>query len=123
MKPKIRITRFWLAICLVVGLLPIPAFAVGTDTGKAIQLVDNGTAANISGRQADSVYFGTYQQSSDGNSGYNIDPIKWRVLENADSELFLLSDQNLDVFAYYKEYESVTWETSTMRFLAQWTCC
>ena len=109
MKPKIRITSFWLAICLVVGLLPIPAFAVGTDTGKAIQLVDNGTAAN------DSVYFGTYQQSSDGNSGYNIDPIKWRVLENADSELFLLSDQNLDVFAYYKEYESVTWETSTMR--------
>ena len=62
MKPKIRITSFWLAICLVVGLLPIPAFAVGTDTGKAIQLVDNGTAANISGRQADSVYFGTYQQ-------------------------------------------------------------
>ena len=115
MKPKIRITSFWLAICLVVGLLPTTAFAAGTDTGKAIQLVDSGAAANISGGQADSVYFGTYQQSSDGNSGYNIDPIKWRVLENAGSKLFLLSDQNLDVFGYHKENESVTWERSTMR--------
>ena len=115
MKPKIRIISFWLAICLVVGLLPIPAFAVGTDTGKAIQLVDSGTAANISGGQADSVYFGTYQQSSDGSGGYNTDPIKWRVLENAGSKLFLLSDQNLDVFEYHKISESVTWETSTMR--------
>lgn len=115
MKPKIRITSFLLALCLVVGLLPAPAFAVGTDTGKAIQLVDSGTAANISGGQADSVYFGTYQQSSDGNGGYNTDPIKWRVLENADSKLFLLSDQNLDVFEYHKEKEDVTWKTSTMR--------
>ena len=115
MKPKIRITSFWLAICLVVGLLPTTAFAVGTDTGKAIQLVDSGTAANISGKQADSVYFGTYQQSSDGNGGYHTDPIKWWVLKNADSKLFLLSDQNLDVFEYHKESESVTWETSTMR--------
>ena len=118
MKPKIRITSFWLAICLVVGLLPTTAFAVGTDTGntgKAIQLVDNGTAANISGGQADSVYFGRYQQSSDGTGGYHTDPIKWRVLENAGSKLFLLSDQNLDVFGYHKENESVTWERSTMR--------
>lgn len=52
MKPKIRIISFWLAICLVAGLLPTTAFAVGTDTGKAIQLVDSGTAANISGGQA-----------------------------------------------------------------------
>ena len=116
MKPKIRITSFWLAICLVVGLLPATAFAVGTDTGKAIQLVDSGTAANISGGQADSVYFGTYQQSSDGNGGYHIDPIKWRVLKNAGSELFLLSDQNLDVYQYHKVGDQgVTWKTSTMR--------
>lgn len=115
MKPKIRITSFWLAICLVVELLPIPAFAVGTDTGKAIQLVDSGTAANIGGGQAGSVYFGTYKQSSDGSGGYNADPIKWRVLKNAGSELFLLSDQNLDVFKYHKEGGSVTWETSRMR--------
>ena len=82
---------------------------------SAIQLLDSGTAANISGGQASSVYFGTYQQSSDGSGGYNTDPIKWRVLSNADGKLFLLSDQILDVFQYHKNYKSVTWETSTMR--------
>ena len=98
-----------------VALTVEEAAAPGIDTGKAIQLVDSGTAANIGGGQADNIYFGTYQQSSDGSVGYNTDPIKWRVLENADGQLFLLSDQNLDVFQYHTEYESVTWATSTMR--------
>lgn len=115
MKPKSKILSLLLAICLVVGLMPTAALAAGTDTGKAIQLVDSGTAANIGGGQADNIYFGTYQQSSDGSGGYNTDPIKWRVLENANGQLFLLSDQNLDVFQYHTDYESVTWETSTMR--------
>ena len=114
MKPKGKILSLLLASCLVAGLMPTAVFATGTDTGKAIQLVDSETAANIGG-QADNLYFGTYQQSSDGNGGYNTDPIKWRVLENADGQLFLLSDQNLDVFEYHKENESVTWEKSTMR--------
>ena len=74
-----------------------------------------GTAANIGGGQAANLYFGTYQQSSDGNGGYNTDPIKWRVLENADGQLFLLSDQNLDVFQYHTDWEEITWERSTMR--------
>ena len=82
---------------------------------SAIQLVNNGTAENISGGQASNIYLGTYQQSSNGSGGYNIDPIKWRVLSNADGKLFLLSDQNLDVFEYHTDYEDVTWETSTMR--------
>ena len=77
--------------------------------------VVGGTAANIGGGQAANLYFGTYQQSSDGNGGYNIDPIKWRVLENAEGQLFLISDQNLDVFQYHTDNESVTWEESTMR--------
>ncbi len=82
---------------------------------RAIQLVDSGTAANISGGQESSIYFGTYKQSSNGSGGYSTDPIKWRVLSNADGKLFLLSDQNLDVFQYHKNYDFVTWETSTMR--------
>ena len=77
--------------------------------------VVGGTAANIGGGQADNLYFGTYQQSSGGNGGYNIDPIKWRVLENADGQLFLISDQNLDVFQYHTDWEEITWERSTMR--------
>ena len=98
-----------------VALTVEEAAAPGIDTGKAIQLVDSGTAANIGGGQADNIYFGTYQQSSDGSVDYNTDPIKWRVLENANGQLFLLSDQNLDVFQYHTDTESVTWEKSTMR--------
>ena len=88
-----------------------------TSTGKAIQLVKDGAAANISGGQASNIYFGTYKQSSDENSGYNIDPIKWRVLANNTSskQLFLLSDQGLDTVKYHTEYEAVTWEKSTIR--------
>lgn len=108
MKPK-RIISLLLAICLVAGLMPTVAFATGSD--KAIML---GTE-HLQGGQADNIYFGTYQQSSDGNGGYNIDPIKWRVLKNADGQLFLLSDQNLEVFQYHTAEENVTWETSTMR--------
>ena len=107
MKPK-RIISFLLAICLVAGLMPTAAFAA-TDTGKTIQLVDSGTAANIGGRQADNVYFGTYKQSSNGGGGYNTDPIKWRVLADESGKLFLLSDQNLDVFQYHTNDETVTW--------------
>lgn len=97
-----------LAACLVMALLPTAALATGT--GKAIQLVSDG-AGNIGGRQADNVYFGIYFQSN----GDTKDPIKWRVLSNADGRLFLLSDQNLDVFQYHTDQEDVTWETSTMR--------
>ena len=109
MKSRGKILSLLLAICLVVGLLPTMAFAANGD--KAIML----GASHLKGRQVSRVYFGTYQQSDNGNGGYNVDPIKWRVLKNANGQMFLLSDQNLDVFQYHTEEESVTWETSTMR--------
>lgn len=98
-----------LAACLVMALLPTAALA--TDTGKAIQLVTNDGAGNIGGGQADNIYFGTYYQSNDSTK----EPVKWRVLSSGNQQLFLLSDQNLDVFQYHTEQENVTWETSTMR--------
>lgn len=98
-----------LAVCLVMAMLPTAALAA--DTGKAIQLVTNDGAGNIGGGQADNVYFGNYYQSNDSTK----EPVKWRVLANANGQLFLLSDQNLDVFQYHTELETVTWETSTMR--------
>ena len=98
-----------LAVCLVMAMLPTAALAA--DTGKAIQLVTNDGAGNIGGGQADNVYFGNYYQSNDSTK----EPVKWRVLANANGQLFLLSDQNLDVFQYHTENESVTWERSTMR--------
>ena len=145
MKTKTRfhkLTAWLLTLAMLMTFIPnfmLTTFAAGTDTGKAIQLVDSGTAANISGGQASSIYFGTYQQSSLGNTEptegaqgvgwmksdtatkngqgpyYKIEPIKWHVLSNADRKLFLLSDQTLDTFNYHDKDVSVTWETSTMR--------
>ena len=134
---KKRLLSLFCAAALLAGLMPTAVFAA-TDTGKAIQLVDSGTAANIGGGQADNICFGTYQQRNagstapDGTEGvdwiksdtathkeqgpyYYIEPVKWRVLSNENGQLFLLSDQNLDVFQYHTDWESVTWETSTMR--------
>ena len=115
MKPKFKIISLFLVLCLAAGLMPVVTLAAAADTGKAIQLADSGTAANIGGGQADNIYFGTYRQSSNGSGGYNTDPVKWRVLANESGKLFLISDQNLDVFKYHTENEDVTWETSTMR--------
>lgn len=76
-----------------------PAIVPGTD--------------HLAGGQASNIYYGNYQQSD--TTGRTKDPIKCRVLSNADGKLFLLSDQNLDVFQYHTDRESVTWEKSTMR--------
>ena len=108
-----RLGAFSLCASLLAGRMPTTAHAA--DTGKAIQLVTNRTADNISGAQADNIYFGTYLQSSDGNGGYNDEAIKWRVLSNSGGELLLLSDKNLDVQQYHSDYEGVTWERSTIR--------
>ena len=80
----------------------------------AIQLVENGTAEKIQGKQESNVYFGNYPQSSADSK----DPIKWRVLSNASGKLFLLSDQNLDAGSgreYHEDYAGVTWARSTIR--------
>ena len=91
MKPKSKILSLLLVICLVAGLMPTAAFAAGTDTGKAIQLVDSGTAANISGWDStngyDYIYYGTWNGSA----------VKWRVLDDrtntGENGLFLLSEE------------------------------
>ena len=104
------------------GVLTMPAQNVTisavlsvNDTVKAIQLAVSGKAPNVKGTQQNSVWFGSYKQSGSKTDGYSIDPIKWRVLSNADDKLFLLSDQNLDVFAYNKQERFTVWETSDMR--------
>ena len=95
-----------------VGVLPQTALPVHAANGQsALQM----TTSNITGAQASSVYFGNYHQSSDGQGGYNIDPIKWRVLQNANGQLLLLADQNLDAKKYNTAYTSITWENCTLR--------
>ncbi len=61
----------------------------------------------------DCIYFGNYPQSD--ISGNKKEPIKWRVLEINEDEVFLLSDKNIDVQRYHNKSEAVTWETCTMR--------
>lgn len=110
---KKRILSILLTLCMVLTLLPTTVFAAGSGN-KNIML---GTS-QIEGGQASSVYFGNYQQSSDGSGSYNADPVKWRVLandENSSGKLFLLAGQNLDVKPYNSSYTSITWEKSTIR--------
>ncbi|MBP5530182.1 MAG: hypothetical protein J6X80_09040, partial [Lachnospiraceae bacterium] len=97
-------------------MLPQMALTVNAKgTQKAIQLVNSGNTANIEGAQVSNVYFGTYPQSSDGNGGYNVEPIKWRVLSNSNGQLFLFADQGLDCKQYYETNTSITWEGSSIR--------
>ena len=117
MKNKIRkrIALFLSGVlCVAACVTTIPqlsltAYAAGT--GKNLQL----TAGDISGAQASSVYFGTYKQSSNGAGGFNTDPIKWRVLSNSGSQLFLLADQNLDCKQYNNTDTSNKWESCELR--------
>ena len=112
---KKRIFSTLLALCMLLCLVPTGVFAAGTDTGKAIQLVDGGTAANISGGQNDNIYFGTWDE----------EPIKWRVLDDqtntGESGLFLLSDALLGTGRYGDVYfdnsgnTSNAWQSSTAK--------
>ena len=112
---KKRILSILLCLCMAACMLPTVAFAAGAENDKAIQLVDSGTAANISGGQNDNIYFGTWDE----------EPIKWRVLDDqtntGESGLFLLSDALLgtgrygDVYFDNSENTSNAWQSSTAK--------
>jgi hypothetical protein len=125
-KLKATLSMFLCAVMVLCSVAVGGMFATAdTNTSKAIQLVKDGAAANISGGQASNIYFGTCEQSSAGKvvvdeetyNIYNIDPIKWRVLENntESKQLFLLSDQALTTAQYDCENKASTWATSTIR--------
>lgn len=53
-----------------------------------------------------------------GDSAYRYfkwERIKWRVLQNDDSTLFVVADQGLDCKDYNEELTSIKWESSTLR--------
>ena len=112
---KKRLLSILLCLCMAACMLPTVAFAVGAENDKAIQLVDSGTAANISGGQNDNIYFGTWDE----------EPIKWRVLDDqtntGESGLFLLSDALLGTGRYGDVYfdnsgnTSNAWQSSTAK--------
>lgn len=58
------------------------------------------------------ILFGSYPQTADGTGNT---PIKWRVLQNSGSELFLLSEYILDCKRYHGEYVEITWHDCDLR--------
>ncbi|WP_313560097.1 DUF6273 domain-containing protein [Ruminiclostridium cellobioparum] len=52
------------------------------------------------------ITFGTYPQTSAGNDAT---PVKWRVLQNSGSELFILSEHILDCKRYHGKSADITW--------------
>ena len=101
-----RFAAVLLSAALMISTVSQTAFAAGADTGKAIQFVDGGTAANISGGQASSVYFGTYPQNSAGSGGYHTDPN-----ESGDVHTHCVCGGNGDVNGHEHD-TAVTWTTA-----------
>ena len=105
-----------LTFIMVLGLLPSVAFAAGD--GRAIQ----SSIKPIETGQKSSIWFGNYEQSSDGPDGFKKEPIKWRALTiyknytQGRDDVLLVSDQNLDVQPFHKDAASpATWEDSDLR--------
>ena len=58
------------------------------------------------------ITFGSYPQTADVT---DTTPIKWRVLQNSGSELFILSEHILDCKRYHGEYVDITWRDCDLR--------
>ena len=61
----------------------------------------------------DYVTFGTYEQ--DNNQTNGAEAIEWQVLDKKEGKVLLLSKYSLDAKPYHEKWESVTWETCTLR--------
>ena len=64
------------------------------------------------------ITFGHYEQ--DNNTGNGKEPIEWLVLEVRGSEALVISKYALDVQRYNTYYQSVTWETCSLRKWLNW---
>ena len=108
---KKKLINLFCTLVLMVTMLPMAVFAAETDTGKALQLVDNGTAANISGWNIKNGYNYIYYGQWNGS------PVKWRVLDDQTNTgekggLFLLSDVLLGTGKYGDVYFNHTYSFS-----------
>ncbi len=65
----------------------------------------------------DTVFLGSYPQSKQSDGTYKVEPIEWRVLENNNGELLLLSEKVLDVQPYDSTLiaKNITWANCTLR--------
>lgn len=80
-------------------------------TGDAV--VDGVTYRRMSRDDATSVI---NYPSGEGYRYFKWEPVKWKVLEVSDDDIFVMAEQTLDCQKYdSSKYSSVTWETSTLR--------
>jgi hypothetical protein len=62
------------------------------------------------------IYYKSDTETTKGDTHYyKIEPIAWKVLENAAGELFILARDNLDAKPFHVDNEDVVWNTSTIR--------
>ena len=61
----------------------------------------------------DIVYFGKYEQDNDASHG--AEDIEWIVLTKKEDSYLVISKYALDCKLYNEKYESVTWQTSSLR--------
>ena len=61
---------------------------------------------NQNAKPGEIITFGTYPQTVDGT---DVTPIKWRVLQNSGSELFILSEYILDCKRYQGKSMDIKW--------------
>lgn len=144
-KVKAWILSFALCTASVAGN-NVMVSAETEDLTKEIGIIQNPVISADDGKIVwDYVYFGNYWQSkylpkntveageddvvhtdADGTkyivrqdkSCYKWEPLKWRVLSVSEdgSDLFLISDKNIDVQPYNKDsYKNVSWEKSSLR--------
>ncbi len=105
MKPKRKILRLLLAICLVVGLLPTAAFAADSD--KTIMLGASGMKDPTENTDTKGKFYTPNGYIYFGVNGS--DPIKWRVLDadsandNHTDGMFLLSEYLLESGVYFQQ--------------------
>ncbi|MEG2018605.1 MAG: DUF6273 domain-containing protein [Clostridium sp.] len=62
---------------------------------------------NRNAKPGEIITFGAYPQNLDGT---DLAPIKWRVLQNTGSELFLLSEGILDCKRYHGKSANIRWQ-------------
>ena len=101
--------------CFVYGVVLMPAIAFAEDDAK--KSITLGASA-LEGVQKSNVWFGNYKQSSDGNGGFKVEPIKWRALRNSEGLVWLLSDKILDTYRYHNDngwFQDVYWQDCLMR--------
>ena len=70
------------------------------------------TAPHRNAEPGEIITFGVYPQTADGADST---PIRWRVLQNSGSDLFLLSEYILDCKRYHGEYVDITWRDCDLR--------